>query len=457
MRRPGFDAVARFGASLIAAYALAAAAAARADDAAAGDAAAPPETAQRFAVHFQSTFTVQGASQFASPYRSTNSLPPGDVRETFDATLFAGFRPWHGAEIWVNPEIDQGFGLANTLGVAGFPSAEAYKVGKSEPYFKLSRLFVRQTIDLGGTAAAVEGAANQLRGRQTSDRLVLTFGKFSMVDIFDTNAYAHDPRGDFLNWSLIDAGAFDYAANAWGFTFGGAAELYTGAWTLRAGLFDLSKVPNQPSLEVGLQQYQVAGEIEHRHTIGGHPGTIRFGAWFTRGNLARLRDLIAAYQADGGVPITDNAPYRRKTDKYGAYLGVEQEVTTNLGLFARASAGDGTVEADDFTDIDRSVALGAQLAGAAWGRKSDKVGAALVANGISRLHQIFLSQGGLGTLVGDGQLPHAADEFIGEAWYQLGLDGHITVTADYQLVVNPAYNRDRGPANIFALRLHVGL
>jgi high affinity Mn2+ porin len=416
---------------------------------------AAPVDPQTFAIHAQSTFTLQGTPDFTAPYSGANSLAPSQARETWDVTLYAGVRPWRGAELWINPEIDQGFGLSNTLGVAGFPSAEAYKVGKAEPYFKLPRLFLRQTIDLGGDVANVEAAANQLRGRQTADRLVITLGKFSVTDVFDTNTYAHDPRGDFLNWAMIDAGSFDYAANSWGFTFGGAFELYKHDWTLRAGLFDLSKQPNQPSLEVGFQQYQIVSEIEHRHSLGGHPGAIRVGGFFTRGNLARLRDLIAAYDQTGVMP--DNATQRHMTDHGGGYVNIEQELAKGVGVFARASASDGVIEADDFTDIDRSIALGGTLSGQGWGRTGDKAGIAGVVNGLSKTHQIFFADGGLGTLVGDGRLPHPGDEWIAESWYGFGVLSGVTLTLDYQFVVHPAYNRDRGPVHVLGLRLHAAI
>ena len=409
---------------------------------------------QPYAVHGQATFTVQATPGFHNPYQGDNSLTPNQAQETFDATLFAGVRPWQGGEVWINPEIDQGFGLSNTLGAAGFPSAEAYKVGKAAPYFKLPRLFLRQTISLGGAAAPVTAAPNQLAGTQTTDRLVVTLGKFSLPDIFDTNSYAHDPRGDVLNWALVDSGAFDYAANAWGFTFGGAVELYKADWTLRAGFFDLSKVPNQPSLETGFQQYQAVSEIEHRQTIGGHPGAIRLGGYFTRGRLTLLRDMIAAYDQTGVAP--DNAQFRHMNDHGGGYLDIEQEVAANVGVYVRASAGDGVTEADDFTDIDRSVALGTTLSGAAWHRAADKAGIAEVVDAISRTRQIFLNDGGLGTLVGDGKLPHPGDEWITEAWYQFGVFKGFAATLDYQFIVNPAYNRDRGPVHVFGLRLHAG-
>ena len=166
-------------------------------------------------------------------------------------------RLWQGAELWVNPEIDQGFGLANTLGVAGFPSGEAYKVGQTYPYARLPRTFIRQTIDLGGETQKVDAGANQFAGSETANRLVITVGKFAVTDIFDTNKYAHDPRNDFMNWALVDTGTFDYAADSWGYTYGAAVEWYQGSWTLRGGVFDLSIIPNSPDLDPDLRPIPV--------------------------------------------------------------------------------------------------------------------------------------------------------------------------------------------------------
>lgn len=406
----------------------------------------------RFALHGQATFTGQATPGFASPYLGANSLTPHQAKETFDITASIGSRLWRGAELWVDPEIDQGFGLSDTLGVAGFPSGEAYKVGKSDPYFKLPRAFLRQTINLGGERSSLGAAANQIAGTQTANRLVITLGKFSVVDVFDTNSYAHDPRGDFLNWTLIDTGAFDYAANAWGFTFGGAAEWYQGPWTMRVGLFNLSKQPNQPSLEINLSQNQLISEVEHRHVIGGHAGAVRLGAWRSHGRFVKLADAISAFDATGIMP--DPADLRHPRNRSGGYIDAEQEVSANLGMFLRAGLTDGTIEADDFTDVDRTLALGMQLKGTGWGRRSDSVGLAGVVNGISKTRQLFLNDGGLGILVGDGQLPHPGSEEIIEAYYNWQVMKGVNVTADYQFIANPGYNRDRGPTHVFGLRLH---
>ena len=408
---------------------------------------------QRFALHIQGTFVGQGNTAFRAPYEGTNSLSgSGQFRETTDVTLYAGISPWRGFEIWANPEVDQGFGLRNTLGAAGFPSAEAYKVGKGTPYLRLQRLILRQTIDLGGDAEMVAPDLNQLGGRRTANRLVLTVGKFNVSDIFDTNKYAHDPRGDFLNWTAVELGTFDYAADAWGYTYGGAAELTLGRWTARAGLFNLSKIPNSADLETNFRQYQVVGEVERRLWLGGRPGAIRLTGWLSHGNFARLDDAIAHGAAHGIAP--DPIPVRRFRERTGIGIDAEQELSDTVGVFLRAGIGDGRSEAVEFTDIDRTVSGGVAVKGDCWGRKADKVGVALIANDISGARRRYLAAGGLGILIGDGRLPRPGPELIGEAYYDLAVIGPLHLTADGQLLINPAYNRDRGPVPVLALRAH---
>jgi high affinity Mn2+ porin len=423
-------------------------AAARADEA------PSPADSQSWAIHGQATLVVQGDFGFKSPYAGPNSLQPDQTKETVDATLYAGLRPWAGAELWVNPEVDQGFGLSNTLGVAGFPSAEAYKVGKSNPYVRLQRLFLRQTVNLGGDSDSVAPALNQLAGRQMSNRLVFTLGKFSVTDVFDTNRYAHDARADFLNWAVIDTGSFDYAADAWGYSYGMAGEWYQGPWTLRLGLFNLSKVPNGESLEQDFSQNQLVGEIEHRHKIGGRAGALRLTLYRNRGNFGRFDDALALAQATGGPP--DTALVRRRMTRTGIAFNAEQEVTANLGLLLRAGLSDGSIETYDFTDIDRTLVLGAALAGKGWGREKDTLGLALAANGISRDRRDYLQAGGIGVLIGDGKLPHPGTEQIVEAYYSWRPVDPASLTIDFQHIANPGYNRDRGPANVLSLRLHAG-
>jgi high affinity Mn2+ porin len=414
---------------------------------------AAPEGAQIWAVHAQATVVDQAHPGFTSPYEGPNSLgAQANGRETMDVTLFAGVRPWADAEFWVNPEIDQGFGLGNTLGVAGFPSGEAYKVGKATPYARLQRLFLRQTIDLGGNRADVDADLNQLRGHQTDDRLVITVGKFGVTDIFDANTYAHDTKHDFLNWGVIDAGTFDYAADAWGYTVGAAVEWYQGPWTIRLGAFDLSDVPNSPHLDGGFGQFQMIAEIERRFTISGQPGALKATGFITRGRMGRYLDAIALAAETGATP--DVALVRAYRGRGGLSLNLQQQISADLGVFARAGFAGGSAEAYEFSDIDRTISGGVQLKGRAWRRAADTVGLAFEINGISRIHQQYLALGGLGILVGDGRLPRPGEEAILETYYDVPVGRFVHVGVDYQFVNNPAYNRDRGPVSIFAARLH---
>jgi high affinity Mn2+ porin len=403
-----------------------------------------------WAIHGQTTFVSQYAPPFHAPYRGANSLDSNAGRETWDATLYVGRRLWEGAELWVDPEIDQGFGLSNTLGIAGFTSGEAYKVGFSYPYLRLPRMFVRQTIDLGGDLQKVDSDINQFAGQQTADRLVITIGKFSVVDIFDANKYAHDPRNDFLNWSLVDTGTFDYAADSWGYSYGAAAEWYRGNWTLRAGLFDLSTIPNSAELDPTFRQFQMIYEIEHRHELWGEPGKIALDGFLSRGRMGSYDDALALAAATGTTPNT--ADVRHYNSRPGISLNFEQQLVPNIGLFGRFGWADGNLEPYEFTDIDRTAAVGASFGGKLWGRPDDTIGIAGVVNSISSAHQAYLDAGGLGILVGDGQLPHPGPEQILETYYSLPV-GSWKVTPDYQFVVNPGYNRDRGPVSVLSLRL----
>jgi high affinity Mn2+ porin len=416
--------------------------------------------------HGQTTFVWQGYPGFRSPYQGTNSLPGGGVgRETFDTTLYAGSRLWRGAELWVDPEIDQGHGVADTHGVAGYTSGEAYAFGTDYPYARVQRYFIRQTIDLGGKTEKVDADVNQFAGSQTQNRLVLTVGKFSVADIFDTNNYANNPKTDFLNWAVVNAGTFDYAGDAWGYTYGAAAEWYQGRFTLRAGTFDLSASPagggnNAQSygLDPTFHQFQLVGEVEERHELWGQPGKLKITGFLSRGNAGSFQNAINLSEQPG--PFFGNATgalaaVRVYQSRPGVSLNLEQQINDTLGLFARAGWADGEVEPWDFTDIDRTVSGGISIAGKQWGRPDDTVGIAGAVNGIASVHQAYFNAGGLGILIGDGQLPNYGLEQIVEAYYSYAIATSMKVSFDYQFIANPAYNANRGPVNVFAGRFHL--
>ncbi len=424
-------------------------------------------------IHGQMTLTEQGYPAFRSAFPDgLYSLPKGGTgRETFDLTFYAGLKLWRGAELWIDPEIDQGFGVGNAHGLAGFPSAESYKGGFAEPYARVQRFFIRQTFDLGGETQKVDADINQFEGATTADRLVLTLGKFQVVDLFDTNKYANNAKTDFLNWSSVNTGSFDYAGDSWAYTYGAAAEWYTGRWTLRTGIFDMSRAPAAGGsfgvlgweLDSTFKNLEALAEIERRHELWGQPGKLKITGYFVAGNMGDYKEANKLYQANAtpsGSYDTAANYYINQTRKYtiapGVNFNVEQQVTDIVGVFARAGWCDGSHELWNNTDVDYSGQVGASIKGTKWGRPDDTVGVVGIVNGISREHAGWLNNGGLGIIIGDGvgTLPHPELEKILEAYYSYSLSASTKLSFDYQFVDSPAYNPERGPVNLFAGRLH---
>jgi high affinity Mn2+ porin len=410
--------------------------------------------AEDWAVHGQTTFVAQYHPRFPALFSGPNSLTPkNQARETYDLTLYAGLRPWEGGEIWVNPELDQGFGLSTTLGVAGFTSGEAYKVGHADVYPRIPRVFFRQTINLGGENQPLDAGLNQLGGNQTADRIVVTIGKFAVPDIFDTNRYAHDPRSDFFNWSVIEAGSFDYAADAWGYTYGAAAEWYQAWWTIRSGLFNLSKTPNSKAVDTRVfDQYQLDEEVEERHELSGQPGKLKLLGFLSHGRMGSYNQATQIALETGSS--ADIAAVRKSHNRPGVSLNLEQQITEDVGAFARAGWAQGRYEAFDFTDINQTISLGASVSGRLWYRADDSLGIALARNNASTAARRFFAAGGLGILVGDGKLFRSGGELIAETYYSIAVFGSAKMSIDYQFINNPAYNRDRGPVSVFGFRVH---
>ena len=406
-----------------------------------------------WAIQLQGTDVFQYKPSMRSPYEGPNSLPGAVERaNTLDASLIVGLRPWKGAQFWFDEDMNQGFAPGNTLGVAGFVNGEGAKVGHASPYYRLQRYYYRQTIALGGGDADVDPDMMEFGGKTTQNRIVVTVGKFSLTDVMDDNVYAHDPKNDFLNWAIIDTGSWDYAADAWGFSEGGVVEWYQGDWTLRGGVMKMSTIPNAPELTPHFGQFQWNGEVELRQKWLGRDGKVKLLGFVSRGMMGRFDDAVALAEATGQP--ADTAPVRHFRSRLGISLNVEQPVSDTAGFFLRAGSSQGQFEPYEYADIDQTVAGGASIKGDKWGRKDDTFAVALVVNGISKSHEAYLDAGGLGILVGDGKLPHPGPESILEAYYSLGVFKGVHLTLDSQTVMNPAYNRDRGPAEVIGLRIH---
>jgi high affinity Mn2+ porin len=381
----------------------------------------------------------------------SRNLCPAGLLACADARV----RLWKGAELYFNPELLQGFGLADTTGAAGFPNGEAQKSNFPYPRFSVSRLFLRQEIGLGGETETVESDYGQLSAVKDVSRLTFQIGRFAVHDLFDTNDYAQDSRADFMNWSIWAAGAFDYAADRIGLTYGVAAELNQPFWAFRLGYFLVGNEPNSNVFDTNLfSRGMYNAELEVRYKLNDRPGTFKLGGWMHETFAGNYNDALNLLTYAGLDPNDAIVQTRQGRAMYGYYLNLQQEIADDLGVFARWSWNDGQSEISAFTDINASLSGGVSIKGNRWGRPDDTVGIGGAINFLSPPLASFLAQGGLGVLVGDGQLTYAPERVL-EAYYALQLTKGMTVTADYQLLDNPAYNAARGPINVFSGRLHM--
>ena len=405
---------------------------------------------QPWNLHFQSTAGAQGHPSFPAEYTGLNSLTPGaQVKDTVSVDVMGGLRLWRGGEFFADVVIWQGYGLSNTLGVAGFPNGEAFRIGRTYPDAYLCRAFIRETIGLGGEKEAADDAPTELGGTKDVRNLTFTAGHLSAKDIFDTNAYANDSRSQFMNWAFMANDTWDYPANTLGFTNGAAVELNSRAWAGRLGIFQVSEVANGMRMDWNLANaWSAVGEVERRYSPRGHRGALRLLAYDERAHMGNYQETIDNPSLAENINLT--AAYR---SKYGFGINLEQEIRKNLGAFARLGWSDGKNQTWEFTDVDRTATAGISLKGTGWRRPEDTVGLAAVVNGISAAHRQFLAAGGLGITVGDGALDYGSER-VGEVYYNWKIAKRFQLTFDYQFAQNPAYNHVRGPVDLFALRLH---
>jgi high affinity Mn2+ porin len=434
-------------------------------------------------IHAQATGVWQGYPKF---HETPNSIFPGtlgfsgrgEAREIGDMTLFAGFKLWKGAEFWVLPEIDQGIGLNGSIGISAYPDGEAFKIGSSQPYAKINRAFVRQTIDLGGETVNVAPDLMQFAGTTTSNRLVLTAGRLQPLDMFDKNQYTGDPKSQFLNWGLMYGLPFDWGGDAWGYGWGAVSELYYDRYAFRFGWFDTEKSaisnasPAHPIFgdDPTFGQVNLMWELEEKHQLWGQPGKVALNVNYIAFRGGTYKAAIAAFnnpspspallaceQIPGAPPGTiapETSCVRNYTRKVDTHINIEQAITPDIGVFSRIGWHPGYIEALAITDTNFFASGGVSVKGTSWGRPDDTIGIGAIWNQISKHEQQYLALGGLGSFVGDGQLAHPGAEQVLETYYRYQLSPSTSLTADYQLIANPGMNGDRGPVNIFAGRFH---
>jgi high affinity Mn2+ porin len=412
-----------------------------------------PLTSDNWNIHGQLTYIEQGYPGFRSPYQGPNSLSgAGQIQNTTSGTAFLGFRVWDGGELYLNPEIMQGFGLSDTLGVAGFPNGEAQKSNFPMPRVDMARVYLQQTFGLGGEKETIEDGPNQLAGERDISRVTITAGRFEVIDFFDGNALAHDPRHDFLNWNMYCCGSYDLTMDKISYTWGALADFNQKYWAVRIGYFLVPTVSNANTYDTDIPDHgEYAAELELRYSLFDEPGKVRLFGWLNRAVAGSYAEAVALPMTSPNYP--DITLTRRVRDNYGFVINLEQAVTDDLGLFSRTTWDPGQTEVIGWTDCDESFSVGAVLKGTLWGRQEDKVGVGGVIEGLSPEARAYFAAGGLGILIGDGQLSYQPEKIL-EAYYAYSLSKWATLTLDYQFVADPAYNADRGPVSIFAARFH---
>lgn len=394
------------------------------------------DSVQKYSLKFQTTSIYQYQPAFHSPYAGTNSLDPKEEKAlSLTATLFLDVPLWKGATATFNPEMSGGEGLSQARGLGGFPNGETFRIGDTKPVVYVARMLLQQQFQF-----------------KKNHSLQLVFGKFGLSDYFDGNAYSHDPRTQFLNWSLMANGAWDYAANTRGYTVGFYTNYQFNTWQIRAALVAEPTYANGPNVEFSFKDSNALNiEIEKKITYQNNDTSIIKLLGFR--NVAKMGNYDEANSNFTTIPDIKSTRKNGRT-KYGIGINADYTHADSWGIFARMSYNDGENETWAFTEIDKSASLGINIKGKMWNRANDFAGIAIVANGLSKSHEEYQRLGGNGFMIGDGTLNYATEK-IAEVFYSFLIPNtHFTISPDYQFAINPAYNKDRGPVHFFALRFH---
>jgi high affinity Mn2+ porin len=382
--------------------------------------------------HFQATVATQAHPAFQAAYSGKKPLGDGRFGNSLQSDaesatsvvmdLSLTLHPWEGAELLFQPELAGGRGLSSTLGVAAFPSGEVYRVGNPEPTLIVARAALKQAVG----------------------PLTFMAGKYAIPEIFDNVPFANNPHTQFMSWGLWASAAYDYPADVRGYTWGLAADFSKDWWSVRAGIFLEPRVANGARLETDILKARgLVVELEARSG----PGAVRVLGFLNTADMGSYARATA-----GNLQVEDTRAQGRT--KAGMAASANYDFGRGLGAFIRASFNDGKNETWAFTEIDRSLAVGALQSGARWGRERDEAGAGLVVSGLSGPHRAYLAGGGYGFIIGDGALRYGP-EVLGELFYRAGLTEQVSLGVNYQPILNPAFNRDRGPVHVFTGRAHI--
>jgi high affinity Mn2+ porin len=423
----------------------------------------------------QFTFIDSYKPSFPAAYTNLNGsinslLPTAEQSYTGTVTVYLGARLWSGAEGYLVPEVISERPFSQLRGLGGaIQNFELQKGGTATPQIYHSRLFVKQTFGLGGEETAQESGPMQLGTHYDSRRFVIAVGNFSILDFFDSNAFDIDPRQGFLGLGFMTYAAWDFAADARGYSYGAVTEFYWDDWAVRYGRITPPKEPNQEAIDFRFFKYygdQI--ELEHKHKIGEKEGMIRILAYRNHEDIGSFSDAISAFEANPQKNATtcpgfnygsnnSDAPdlcwARKPNAKAGVGAFFQQYVANDIGVFSRAMYADGKTEVDSYTTADRSAVFGVLSKGTLWGRPKDVTGVGFDVDWISGIHARYLALGGIDGFVGDGAIRPGAEK-ASDVFYSVYLGKSLWFAGDYQHIMDPGYNADRGPLNVYTVRFH---
>jgi high affinity Mn2+ porin len=419
------------------------------------DGAGPGPEPERWNVYYQATSIGQYHGSFPSPYSSPFSLQGHPEAEaSLTTTLFFGLRLATNTLLYFDPEIAGGRGFSGATGLANSPNGEMPRVQTATPKPYLARLYFTQDFGFGSERENTESDENQLAGSRPMTRYSISLGRFSVTDFFDDNRHTHDPRTQFMGWAVMYNGAWDYAADTRGYTWGWVHEFHTRNWSVRYASAAMPRVANGERFD--RQLFRDRSDIFEggfHAKIREHEGAVRLLSYFNRFDGGAYADAIRRAQATGAQPDITIGP-KPGTLKYGFGVSADQEILKDLGVFGRLGWNDGKTESFAFTAMDRLATLGVSLNGSRWHRPGDTAATALTVGGLSAVHAQYLAMGGYDFLIGDGALRYGP-ETSWETYYSVRVMPFLFATFGLDHVDNPAYNRDRGPVWIGSFRLHV--
>ncbi len=425
-----------------------------------------PENA-RYWISGQANIIFQGRLPFHSAYEGVNSFRnSAEYKTSLVGTLYTALRLdrsiRYNTDVILDFESAGGRGLSQALGLAGFTNLDVVRNPNlgSKPYF--ARYQIHQVVGLTEKTVDQEPGFFGVAPRVPARRVELRIGKMTLPDFFDANGPGSDSHLQFMNWTVDNNGAWDYAADTRGYTVGGMTEYDDRAWSVRYGIFAMPTVANGIDMDWAFSRaHGQNGEFELRRSwIAGRKGTTRVLFYANRAHMGTYREAVADFlngtdSAIYGITAPDITRHEHfGALKYGVGYNTEQELTENLRVFGRFGWNEGAHESFAYTEVDQTVEAGADYAGSQWHRPIDKAGVVFVSNAIKRDHQDYLRYGGLGFLLGDGTLRYGRENIV-EGYYTWHAWRGLFYSINVQHIDNPGYNRDRGPVWVGSVRTHV--